>query len=70
MEIGQGPNWGCSAKEKKRTIKVLASGLFPEEDPGWNIGQGECSRHIIPDLGLFGCDGLKLRHERLQQEAQ
>jgi hypothetical protein len=22
MEVGQGPNWGCSAKEKKNFIKI------------------------------------------------
>jgi hypothetical protein len=27
MEVGQGPNWGCSAKEKKeRNDKVIKTG--------------------------------------------
>jgi hypothetical protein len=25
MEVGQGPNWGCSAKEKKSSIVWLSS---------------------------------------------
>jgi hypothetical protein len=26
MEVGQGPNWGCSAKEKKKVISSEHSG--------------------------------------------
>jgi hypothetical protein len=24
MEVGQGPNWGCSAKEKKKKLPCLS----------------------------------------------
>jgi hypothetical protein len=28
MEVGQGPNWGCSAKEKKTVVYENRSGLM------------------------------------------
>jgi hypothetical protein len=36
MEVGQGPNWGCSAKEKKIKQKAVAtqSNTGDEKEPG------------------------------------
>jgi hypothetical protein len=29
MEVGQGPNWGCSANEKKKLLSLPQDRMFP-----------------------------------------
>jgi hypothetical protein len=29
MDVGQGPNWGCSAKEKNGKLSLISITLFP-----------------------------------------
>jgi hypothetical protein len=36
MEVGQGPNWGCSAKEKKIRYLMTAF-LLNENDHEWRV---------------------------------
>jgi hypothetical protein len=43
MEVGQGPNWGCSAKEKKK--KIIKTEIFKRLPP--------CNRIITNKLAII-----------------
>jgi hypothetical protein len=45
MEVGQGPNWGCSTKEKKKREDVIV---------GWrNLHNWELLLNLYPSPNVF-----------------
>jgi hypothetical protein len=60
MEVGQGPNWGCSAKEKEtytQSVGFLGRGISPSQ--GRNLDTGQHKHRINAHTGIHASSGIR-----------